>query len=339
MKRISLTFMLLLMAAMIWASPNVKIKDIAHISGIRSNQLMGYGVVVGLDGTGDTSNMAVLSTINMLKKYGVDADIKSLKPSNVAAVMVTATLPPFANEGEKISVLASSIADATNLQGGVLLQTPLLGADGKVYAVAEGPISVGGLSSGGGGRGMKNHLTVAKLPEGAIIEKNVAMNYIKNGKIDLLLNTSDFTTASRVKKTVNSHFGLELARAVNPGLIEIKIPVSMSDDSASFVASILQLKVNPDDEAKIVINERTGTIVMGEQVPVSSVSIVHGDLKVTVSKNNQQNEGTALNIKEGANVQTLVDALNSVGATSKDIIAILQAMKEQGALHAELKLI
>lgn len=339
MKRIALSLMLLLMATMIWASPAVKIKDIAHIKGIRSNQLMGYGLIVGLNGTGDKSDIGILSAINMLKKYGIDADTNSLKPKNVAAVMVTATLPPFANEGEHIDILASSIGDASNLQGGVLLQTPLLGADGKVYAVAEGSVSIGGLSSGGGGRGQQNHLTVAKLPSGAIIEKNVEMDYIDHGNIELLLDTSDFTTASRVEKAVNNHFGLEIAKSINPGLIKIKIPISMEDESSSFVSNVLQLSVNPDDEAKIVINERTGTIVMGEQVSVSSVAIVHGDLKVTVTKNNQQSEGTALNIKEGTSVQTLVDALNSIGASSKDIISILQAMKEQGALRAELVLI
>jgi len=339
MRKIALSIMLLLMAAMIWASPSVKIKDIAKIKGIRSNQLMGYGIIVGLNGTGDKSDIGILSTINMLKKYGVDADTKSLKPKNVAAVMVTAILPPFANEGERIDVLASSIGDASNLQGGVLLQTPLLGADGKVYAVAEGAVSIGGMNSGAATRGQQNHLTVAKLPNGAIIERNVKMDYIKDGKIDLLLDTSDFTTASRIQKAINSHFGLEIAKAINPGLINVKIPISMNDESASFVSSILQLRVNPDEEAKIVINERTGTIVMGDQVTVSKVAIVHGDLKVTVSVNNQQAEGSALNIKEGTTVQTLVDALNSVGATSKDIISILQAMKAQGALHAELEII
>lgn len=319
----------------------VRIKDITTIKGIRSNQLTGYGIVIGLNGTGDTSNIGVYSAINMLKKFGVDVDTRALKPKNVAAVIVTATLPPFVMPGEKIDILVSSIGDATSLQGGVLLQTPLIAANGKVYAVAAGPISIGGISAGIGARGGQNHLTVATIPDGALVERDVNMEFVdRNGNIHFLLKNKDFTTASRIEDTINNYFGLELAKAINSGDIKVKVPYSLRDNITGFIAKIQSLDIALDKIAQIIINERTGTIVMGENVKISKVAVMHGDLKVTISEKGSVNsEGSGIVIDEGASVDSLVKALNSVGATPKDIIAILEAMKAAGAIHAELKLI
>ena len=341
-----------------------RIKDIAKVQGVRSNQLMGYGLVVGLNGTGDSNKSVetIQSIVNMLKTYGVSVNQSSLKSDNVAAVMVTATLPPFVREGDTIDITVSSIGDADSIQGGTLLQTPLRAGNGTVYAVAQGAVSTGGFAAGrGSSTSTKNFPTVGMTPNGAIVERTVEDDLGNNGRISLSLAHPDFTTASRMAAAINSQYG-GVAQAVNPGRIDINIPSYYQGNVVGFVSSIEELPVMPDKVAKVVVNERTGTIVMGGDVAVDEIAITQGGLtiKVQKTKNASQPEpfsyGTTIEtrnenveVKEDkastlvlpatANVSDIVGALNAVGATPRDTISILQAIKAAGALHAELQLI
>ena len=342
-----------------------RIKDIAKVQGVRSNQLMGYGLVVGLNGTGDSSNKSletIQSVVNMLKSYGVVVSQSSLKSDNVAAVMVTATLPPFVREGDNIDVTVSSIGDADSIQGGTLLQTPLRAANGTVYAVAQGAVSTGGFMVGrGGSNSTKNFPTVRTTPNGAIVERTVEDEIGADGRISLSLAQPDFTTASRIVNAVNSQYGA-IARAANPGRIDISVPAYYRDNVVGFVSSIEDLSVMPDNVAKIIVNERTGTIVMGGDVSVDEIAITQGGLSIKVQHNNKASQpspfsygttietrNTNVKVKEDkastiilpatANISDVVGALNAVGATPRDTISILQAMKASGALHAELQII
>ncbi|MDD5091489.1 MAG: flagellar basal body P-ring protein FlgI [Candidatus Wallbacteria bacterium] len=336
--RCEILALLLLFTAAGITGPVVRLKDICSVKGVRSNQLTGYGLVVGLNGTGDKSNIGILSAINMLKKFGIEADEKVLKPKNVAAVMVTADLGPFSKEGERIDVLISSLGDASSLQNGVLLQTPLVAADGRAYAVAGGALSVGVFGTGiAAGRGNQSHLTVGRLAGGAIVEREVPVDYCSDGSVGLLLDRKDFTTASRVEKAINDFFAADFASAVDAGELRVNVPFSLREQVPAFVARLLELSVTTDEAAQIVINERTGTIVMGEQVKVSKVAVVHGDLKVTIARQGGPGEGAGMVLEEGTDVESLVNALNSIGATPGDVISILQALSSAGALHATIK--
>ena len=343
-----------------------RIKDIAKVQGVRSNQLMGYGLVVGLNGSGDSnkSTEPVQSIVNMLKTYGVAVNQGSLKSSNVAAVMVTATLPPFVREGDTIDTTISSLGDAKSIQGGTLLQTPLKAGNGNVYAVAQGPVSTGGFQAGRGGNNStatKNFPTVGMTPNGAIVERTVEDDLGTNGRISLSLAHPDFTTATRMAAAINSQYG-NVARAVNPGRIDLNIPSYFRGNVVGFVASIEELPIIPDNVAKIVVSERTGTIVMGGDVSVDEIAITQGGLSIRVQKNENANQpdpfsyGTTIVTKNTdvtvtedkastvvmpatANINDIVGALNAVGATPRDIISILQAMKAAGAIHADLQLI
>ncbi len=346
------------------ASSVTRIKDIAKVQGVRSNQLVGYGLVVGLAGTGDSNKAleTVQSIGNMLKAFGVSINPSSLKPDNVAAVMVTATLPPFSREGDTIDVTVSSIGDADSIQGGTLIQTPLQAGNGEVYAVAQGPVSTGGFIVGNSGnKAQKNFPTVGMTPNGAIVEKSVEDDLGQDGTLSLSIAQPDFTTASRMVQTINSQFGA-IARAANPGRIDISIPAYYRGNVVGFIASLEELPVVPDAIAKIVMNERTGTIVMGGNVSVDECAITQGGLSIRVEKSTEVSQpdplsygstivanNTNVNVKEGqgntivlpatANVSDIVGALNAVGATPRDTISILQAMKASGALHADLELI
>lgn len=344
-----------------------RIKDISKIQGVRSNQLMGYGLVVGLNGTGDSTKSVetVQSIVNMLKNYGVVVSQSSMKADNVAAVMVTATLPPFVREGDNIDITVSSIGDANSIQGGTLLQTPLRAANGEVYAVAQGAVSTGGFMAGrGGGSGStatKNFPTVGTTPNGAIVEKSVEDDIGSNGNIALSLAQPDFTTATRVASAINALYG-GIATATNPGRIDISVPSYFRRNVVGFVASIEELPVMPDNSAKIVVNERTGTIVMGGDVSVDEVAVTQGGLSIRVQKSEdasqpdpfsygttivtkntdvtvQEDKANTIVLPATANVSDIVGALNAVGATPRDTISILQAMKASGALHAELVII
>jgi flagellar P-ring protein precursor FlgI len=345
-------------------SAGTRIKDIAKVQGVRSNQLVGYGLVVGLNGTGDSNkSIETLQSIgNMLKSFGVAIDTTTLKPKNVAAVLVTATLPPFVREGDTVDIAVSSIGDAKSIQGGTLVQTPLKAGNGNVYAVAQGAVSTGGFTAGrGSNTAQKNFPTVGTTPNGAIVEHSVEEDLGTNGTLSLSLAQPDFTTSARVAQAINSQFG-GIARASNPGRVDVTIPSYYRGNVVGFVASLEELPVTPDSIAKVVVNERTGTIVMGGNVSVDDVAIAQGGLSISVSKNSEVDQpapfsygrtivtkNTDVNVKEDkastivlqatADINDIVGALNAVGATPRDIISILQAIKAAGALHADLQII
>ena len=341
-----------------------RIKDVAKVQGVRANQLVGYGLVMGLNGTGDSNKtLEVLQSVaNMLRRFGVTIDQASLKTKNVAAVTVTATLPPFVREGDTIDVTVSSMGDAKSIQGGTLIQTPLLAGNGEVYAVAQGSVSTGGFTAGNGGNTrQKNFPTVGLTPNGAIVERTVEEDLGKDGMISLSLAQPDFTTAARIAQAINGRYAGS-AMAANPGRVDIHIPPHFRNNLVSFVAGIEELPIMPDNIAKVVVNERTGTIVMGGDVSVDSIAIAQGGISISIETTEDVSQPTPFSVgstvvtKNGsadvteerantivldatANVSDIVGALNSVGATPRDIISILQAIKAAGALHAELEII
>ena len=341
-----------------------RIKDIAKVQGVRSNQLVGYGIVVGLNGTGDSNKTleTLQSVTNMLRSFGVTVNQSSLKTKNVAAVMVTATLPPFVREGDTIDITVSSMGDAKSIQGGTLIQTPLQAANGQVYAVAQGAVSTGGFTAGNGGNTrQKNFPTVGTTPNGAIVEKTVEDDLGTNGMISLSLAQPDFTTAARIAQAINLRFG-GVAKAANPGRVDISVPPFYRGNVVGFVAGLEELPVTPDNIAKVIVNERTGTIVMGGDVSVDSIAVTQGGISISITKEVDANQpppfsygstivtkNTDVEVEEEkantivlpatADVSDIVGALNAVGATPRDVISILQAIKASGALHADLEII
>ncbi|MDR1650963.1 MAG: flagellar basal body P-ring protein FlgI [Synergistaceae bacterium] len=340
--------------------PMVRVKDIATVEGVRENQLVGMGLVVGLQGTGDKGPMAMQMMSNMTQQFGVTMDPKQIKSKNAAVVTVTCQLPPFLSPGQNADVLVSAMGDAKSLEGGVLLQTPLKAANGKVYAVAQGPLTIGGWSqSGAASTAKKNVVTVGRVPSGAIIEQGVNMGYTDNGVVNLLMRNSDFTTAQRVASAINQKFGT-IAYAPDAGRVSVKLPASYSNSPAAFIASIEGMTVRPDSVAKVVVNERTGTVVMGGNVRIGNVSVAHGNLTVKVSENPQVSQPNAFSggrtavtprtdiavdeeqgpqlveLPTTSTVADLTNAMNAVGAAPRDLLAILQAMDEAGALHGTL---
>ena len=340
-----------------------RLKELISIEGVRDNQLIGYGLVVGLAGTGDRTQavFSAQSLTNLLQRMGVTVSASALQVKNTAAVMVTATLPPYSQPGARIDVTAAAMGDAPSLQGGILLMTGLKGPDGQVYAVAQGPLVIGGFLAGGqGNTRVVNHPTVGRMPGGAIIERGSPSVPLGN-QLHLQLQQADFATAARVAGVVNKHFEGS-AHAENSALITVDLPESWRKRPTEFVAEIESLTVEPDRTAKIVVNERTGTIIMGKQVHIAPVAIMHGNLNVEiqtiqeVSQPNALSSGTtkvtpqvsttvtqeaARNVvlKNGATVEELVQALSSIGSTPRDIISILQNLKTAGALEAELEVI
>ena len=363
---------LTLISCLVFASSTVfaetavtRIKDVAKVQGVRSNQLMGYGIVVGLNGTGDSDKIShmISSTVSMLRSYGITVDTSGWKTNNVAAVMVTATLPPFAREGDTIDVTVSAVGNSKSIQGGTLLQTPLRAGNGEVYAVAQGPVSTGGFmaGNGSGNTATKNFPTVGTTTNGGIVERTVEDDIGRNGQISLSLANADFTTASRIANAVNSAYG-PVSRAANPGRIDINIPPYYRTNVVEFVSTIEELPIQTDNVAKIVINERTGTIVMGGNVAVDECAITQGGLSIRVAKDLNVTQPNALSLgvtsvtpkdtteveempssslimQPTTNISDIVGALNSVGATPRDCISILQAMKAAGAIHAEIVII
>ncbi|HEX6972390.1 MAG TPA: flagellar basal body P-ring protein FlgI [Limnochordia bacterium] len=345
--------------------PQVRIKDIARFLEVRSNQLVGLGLVVGLDGTGDGSRGAanVQMVANMLRRFGVVVDPEQLRLRNAAAVTVTAELPPFARPGDRIDVTVSSFGDARSLQGGLLLQTPLQAADGEVYAVAQGPISIGGYNvRAGGSRLQENHPLTARIVDGAIVERQVPFDVAPDGELTLVLSEPDFTTASRVSEVINRTFVAGTARALDPAAIRIEMPPAFASDPVRFMAAIEELPVVPDAVARVVVNERTGTVALGGDVRIATVAVAHGNLRVrvepeiAVSQPPFGSEGETvvtrtdrlgadeeaarfMVLPAGTSVAQLVEALNTIGATPRDVVAILQAVKAAGALYGELVLI
>lgn len=271
------------------ASGQSRIKDLTHLKGERDNQLFGYGLVVGLAGTGDgtTSQMTLESVVNSLRRFGLEVSPNAIRPNNVAAVFVTADIGPFLKEGGRLDVTVSSMGDADSLQGGVLLQTPLRGADGQVYAVAQGALSLGGFSVNERDSSVvKNHPTVGRIPDGAIIERGIPVDLVKNNGIELLLREPDFMTAVRMAQEINRRFP-DSATALDAHAVEIRLPDEWQDQTTAFIAQVSQIAVRPDAVARIIINERTGTIVATQPVRISQVAISHANLNVIVE--NQQN--------------------------------------------------
>jgi flagellar P-ring protein precursor FlgI len=344
----------------------VRVKDVAEIEGVRGNQLLGYGIVIGLNRTGDRvqQNIYARQTLqNLLERMGITTTVDSLKPENMATVLVTGTLPPFARQGSKIDVTVSSLGDARSLQGGTLILTPLKGVDGQTYGLAQGPISIGGISAGDQGNSVEvNHPTVGRVPNGATVERTVATTLAANNALTLVLRQEDFTTSSRLTRVVNQKFGAGAARAVDGRNIDIKIPANWHDDTVGFIAELESLRLETDAVAKIIINERTGTIVMGRDVRISSVAISQGGVTVRigteyeVSQPNPLTKGgdtvtvprTTIEVKErkpqsvvlpdGATVDEVVRGMRAVGVSARDIISILQAIKSAGALSADLEM-
>jgi flagellar P-ring protein precursor FlgI len=344
-----------------------RLKELVSIEGVRENQLIGYGLVVGLNGTGDRRQtfFSAQSLTNLLNQMGVQVSPTALRVNNIAAVMVTANLPAFSRPGSRMDVTAAAIGDASNLQGGLLLLTSLRGIDGQIYAVAQGPILTGGFVARGGANNQQtvNHPTVGRVPDGAIIERAAPSVALDSG-VRLQLRHADFTTAARIAEAVNKRFGAEapVASAENSGLVSIALPPRYASRPTEFISEVERLTVEADRLAKIVVNERTGTIVMGKDVKISSVAVMHGNLTVEVSTafdvsqpapfsegetvvvprvevGVKQDQARNVVLKEGASVEELVRALGAIGLTPRDVIAILQNIKAAGALEAELEII
>ncbi|MDR0466605.1 MAG: flagellar basal body P-ring protein FlgI [Deltaproteobacteria bacterium] len=338
----------------------VRIKDIATFSGMRDNQLVGYGLVIGLNGTGDKKDsvFTVSSMVNMMDRLGVTVDPKSYKPKNVASVIVTGRMPVSSKPGSRMDVTVSSLGDASSLQGGVLIQTSLKGVDGKTYALAQGPLVIGG-SGADGARGQRSSTTVASLPGGGIIERGVPFEFNDQEKLTLHLSIADFSTSQQVAERLNSTMGGPFARATDASSVSLNIPPQYQGNLVPLMASVENLEIAPDVAAKIVVDEKTGTVVLGRDVRVARAAVAHGNLQITVQEGQQaaqpgpfnqgQNvispamiagdEQRRLVIMEGATLQELVDGLNAVGASPRDLISILRALKASGALYAELEII
>lgn len=343
-----------------------RIKDIANIKGVRSNQLAGYGLVIGLNGTGDKDDKITVRSISeMLEKMGLTVKPDDIKADNVASVIVTAKLPAFARAGSRIDVLVSSIGGADNLQGGTLLFTPLKGADRKIYAIAQGPVSTGGFKVGGksGGGVQKNHPTVGRVAGGALIEREIKSDFANKTKLVLSLHNPDFTTASRTVAAINKTLAAQLARTPDSGTVEIDIPPEYDGNLVGLVTVVENVGVNPDMYARVVINERTGTVVMGADVRLSTIAIAHGSLSIQIRESTNVSQPTAFSrggqtvaapesdimvkeervpiyvLESGVSIGDVVRALNALGVTPHDLIAIFQAIKAAGALQAELEII
>ncbi|RME64384.1 MAG: flagellar basal body P-ring protein FlgI, partial [Nitrospirae bacterium] len=262
----------------------VRVKDLVEIEGVRKNKLVGYGLVVGLNGTGDKSDITVQAVVNMLSRMGLRVNRDDIKPKNVASVVVTAELPPFARPGMKIDVLVSALADAKSLQGGTLVMTPLLGPDGKVYAIAQGPVSIGGFSAGAAGAGVqKNHPTVGRVPDGAIVERTVSWDINHRDQITLILRRPDFTVSENLADRVNQLLNGPYARALDSSTVELRVPPLFKGHVVELIKTIEQLDVPVDSPAVVVINERTGTVVIGSHVQIEPVAIAHGGLTIEIS--------------------------------------------------------
>ena len=343
-----------------------RIKDMADIQGVRSNQLVGYGLVVGLDGSGDgkKAKFTLQSMATMLEKMGMTVKPEDIGVDNVASVMVTAELPPFARNGSRLDVTVSSIGGADNLQGGTLLLTALKGVDGHVYAAAQGPVLTGGFAAAGksGGSVQKNFPTVGRVVGGALIEREVPTDFNPARRLTLTLRQPDFTTASRMTAAINAALFGDVARSLDAGTVEVRVPEKYGTDPVAMVSMIEALTVAPDVEAKVVINERTGTVVMGAEVRIATVAVAHGNLSIQIRETTAVSQPLPLSggqtvaapqsdiavregnapiflVEPGVSIGDLVGALNALGVSPRDLVAIFQAIKAAGALQARLEII
>jgi flagellar P-ring protein FlgI len=363
--RLLLTAALLATGAVGANEAGVRLKDLGRIDGVRDNMIVGYGVVTGLAGTGDSSkSQATLqSIVNTLQAFGVNVTTSQLSTRNVAGVMVVATLPAYARPGDKLDVNVTSVGDARSLTGGTL---PLYGPDKALYALAQGPLSVGGYKYELNGNSVqRNHPTAGTISEGATVEKNVAAQIIKDDhQIDVLLADPDYTTASRVAAAINANMQVPVARAVDAGRVAIEVPAGDRDRLVDFVARVENTIVQPDQRARVVVNERTGTVVSGADVRISAVTVTHGNLRVAISTDYLVSQPNGVYVRPGSSISTqvvpqtrvevneegvnvvtlpsdtrvadLVQALNRIKTNTRDVIAVLQSIKAAGALHAEL---
>ena len=346
---------------------STRIKDIVNVEGVRDNLLVGYGLVVGLNGSGDTLNnspFTAQSIIGMLERLGVNVRDEKLNTKNIAAVMVTATLPPFTNQGSRIDTTISAMGDAKSLQGGTLLVTPLLGADGQVYAVSQGPVAVAGFAATGaaGTSVTQNIPTTGRIAAGAIVEREVPFTMEHMTQTRLSLRNPDFTTARRIAVAINSYLHYPAARAENPASVAMSVPPGYNAGIVNLITDVEALRVNPDQEAKVVIDERSGVIVMGKDVRISTVALAQGNLTIRITETPQvsqpapfsQNGDTVVVprsdvmvddqpgnkiavLPEGVSLQALVSSLNALGVGPRDIITILQSIKAAGALQADIE--
>lgn len=362
MKSLLLTFALIM--SLVVTVDAARIKDIAAFDGVRDNQLVGYGLIVGLNGTGDSdqTKFPIQSLVNMLERMGVTVNRSEVKVKNVAAVMVTATLPPFAKQGTKLDVLVSSLGDAKTIAGGTLIMTPLKGADNQVYAVAQGSVLTNSFAFGGqGATATKNHPTAGRISAGALVERELPNVLAGKSAFRLNLSQSDFTTASRVVAAINRKFAGS-ASTSDAGSVTVKVPDEFVARPVDFIAQMENLEVVQDTPARVVVNERTGTIVMGDQVKIAAVAVSHGNLALTVKETpkvsqpnplakgeTKETPRTDLKVKEEVKrlsmlpeantIGDVVRGLNLLGVTPRDLISILQAIKAAGALQAELVII
>jgi flagellar P-ring protein precursor FlgI len=314
-----------------------RLKDIASVKGVRENVLIGYGIVVGLKGTGDSgTDVTGQSLSRLFSKLGLDVQgNNAIKSKNAAAVIVTAKLPPFARSGNRIDVTVSSIGDAGSLEGGVLLVTPLKAGDQNVYAVAQGPVSIGSVADGT----TKNFPTVGRVVSGASIEKDVDSNFSGKKSFRLSLNNPDFTTAARLAVTINGELGGKFATARDSATIDVVVPFNYEGNTVEMLAALENMQINVDGKAKVVLNERTGTIVMGERVSLTPVAIAHGDLSIEVKGGTAGQRERLIDLKGAASVSDLVKSLNALGVQPRDLTAIFQTLRETGALQADLEIL
>ncbi|MCJ2128524.1 flagellar basal body P-ring protein FlgI [Methylobacterium sp. E-045] len=342
-----------------------RVKDLASIEGVRQNQLVGYGIVVGLNGTGDTLNNIPFTRQSlqaMLERLGVNTRGATMRTQNLAAVMVTASLPPFATQGNRIDITVSSLGDAKSLQGGTLLVTPLLGADGEVYALAQGSVAIAGFSAEGDAAKITRGVpTNGRVPNGAMIERETAFKMNDMRSLRLSLRNPDFTTSKRIAAAINDFMGADTAEPTDPATVTLQIPAKYNGNMIRLVTEIEQLKIEPDQTARVIVDERSGIIVMGRDVRVSTVAIAQGNLTVTITEQPQVSQPAPLSngtttvvprtgvkvdtgdgnklamVKEGVTLRELVDGLNALGVGPRDLISILQAIKAAGALQADIE--
>lgn len=345
------------------AETAARLKDVASIQGVESIPLIGYGLVVGLNKTGDKRQtiFSAQTLANMLERFGVAVPAGQIKIENVAAVLVTAELPAYARPGARIDVTASSVGDARSLQGGTLLATPLRGGNGQVYALAQGPLSLGGFGGGGGGNSVQvNHLTVGRVPGGAQVQVATGSTLPSSDSFTLALREPDFVSAARIADAVNAELGSQTASVVDPGSVAIHVPDQYRGSVSTLMARLELLPVETDANARVVINERTGTVVVGGQVRIGAAAVAHGNLSVRISTKYEVSQPNAFSrtgdtavvpnqevdvrestaqlvaLEEGTTLEAVVRALNALGASPRDIIAIMQALKASGALRADL---
>ena len=361
--KLRLVAMLLLLGSLNCGSAQAaRLKDLADVEGVRGNQLFGFGIVIGLNGTGDGKvDFTTKGLSNMLEKMGMKVPPKDIKVKNVAAVMVTANLPAFVRPGSRLDIKLSSLGDAKSLQGGTLIFTPLRGADGNVYAVGQGEVSVGGFAvDTGGDTAQKNHPTVGMIPAGATVERAIPFDLFQSKRIRIVLRQPDFTTMTRVVSEINQELGRPLAAALDAASVEVPLAGDLMRDPVGLVARLENIEVQQDIGARVVVNERTGTIIMGEHVRIGKVALAHANLNIVIRSETQVSQPGALASAGATAVVTnsdiqvgeekgrlslvggevtlgeLVKALNVLGATPRDLISIFQGLKRAGALHAEL---